>query len=260
MPFEAKPPEVIVPEKGGDNLRRWPRGAELTRQVITESGTLSALLSFSCGKDAIACTLALREDMDLHPFFGVLVPGLSFVDEALDYYERKLFGGRRIIRAPHPALSSLINTMHYQPPGRLRVILGANGGQGLAEFTWTDLQDAIIANRQMPEGAMTAVGLRAADSILRRTHIARMGPINHARQNWMPVWDWKIGDIVEALKKHDVKLPRDYAMFGRTFDGLEPRFLVPIKRDLPEDWRRICEMFPLVEASVYQAEKLWGQA
>ena len=47
------------------------------------------LLAFSCGKDAVAAWLAIRDRFDeVIPYYLYLVPHLEFVDESIDYYER----------------------------------------------------------------------------------------------------------------------------------------------------------------------------
>lgn len=79
------------------------------------------LLAFSTGKDAIAAWLALREKFDaVHPYYLYLVPGLEFVEESLDYYER--FFGTKIVRLPHPSLHRWLNSFTFQPPERVAVI------------------------------------------------------------------------------------------------------------------------------------------
>lgn len=48
-----------------------------------------SLLAFSCGKDAVAAWLAIREHFDeVVPYYLYLVPALDFVNESIDYYER----------------------------------------------------------------------------------------------------------------------------------------------------------------------------
>jgi hypothetical protein len=46
------------------------------------------LLAFSRGKDSIATALAPRGRIDVVPFTYIHVPGLSFVEESLAYYEK----------------------------------------------------------------------------------------------------------------------------------------------------------------------------
>ena len=40
-------------------------------------------------------------------------------------------------------------------------------------------------------------------------------------------------------------LPVDYEMFGRSFDGIDYRFISPIKERFPDDYARILEWFPM---------------
>jgi hypothetical protein len=44
-------------------------------------------------------------------------------------------------------------------------------------------------------------------------------------------------------------------MFGRSFDGIDLRFVVPLKERRPADYRRVLEWFPLVEAAVWKYER-----
>lgn len=69
--------------------------------------------SFSRGKDSIACALGIRHRLNIVPMHFIAVPGLEFVEESLDYYERKLFH-RHILRLPHPALYRHLNNGLFQ--------------------------------------------------------------------------------------------------------------------------------------------------
>lgn len=77
---------------------RPPPGEEIVAQVRRETGG-KTILAFSTGKDSIAAMQAIRDAFDeVIPVYMYLVPGLEFVEESLAYYERVLFGGRRILR------------------------------------------------------------------------------------------------------------------------------------------------------------------
>ena len=93
-------------------------GADTIREVRAQQS--ETLLAFSTGKDAVAAWLAIREHFDaVHPYYLYIVPGLEFVDESLDYYER--FFGVRIARLPHPSLHRMLNNFVFQPPERCAV-------------------------------------------------------------------------------------------------------------------------------------------
>lgn len=208
------------------------------------------MLAFSTGKDAIAAWLAIRDSFEaVHPYYLYLVPGLEFVEESLAYYER--FFGQRIRRLPHPSLHRWLNSLMFQPPERCRVIEQA----GLPDHSYTDIRAVMIEDMSLPKDALVADGVRAADSPMRRVAIMRHGPISMNKGRYHPIWDWRKADLIEFFKRHGVKLPIDYTLFGRSFDGLDLRFLLPLKRHRPADYRRILEWFPLAELEVFRWEK-----
>jgi hypothetical protein len=88
----------------------------------------------------------------------------------------------------------------------------------------------------------------------RMAGVKRHGPINRGAQTYMPIHDWRKARLREELIKSGIKLPIDYVMFGRSFDGLDLRFLVPLKKHRPADYKRVLEWFPLCEAEVYRYE------
>ena len=67
--------------------------------------------------------------------------------------------------------------------------------------------------------------------------------------------DWTKADVVDSINRLGVKLSVDYRIWGRSFDGLDARFLVPLKRELPEDYRRVLEWFPLADLEVWKFER-----
>ena len=213
------------------------------------------LLAFSTGKDAIAAWLAIRDHFDrVHPYYLYLVPGLEFVEESLDYYER--FFGIKIIRLPHPSLHRWLNGFVYQAPQNCAVIEQAQ----LPTFDYTDSVRAIIEDYKLQPGMLAADGVRAADSPMRRIAIKTHGPITASQQKYHPVWDWKKADLMDVFRKNNVKLPIDYKLFGRSFDGIDLRFLLPLKKHLPRDYQRILEWFPMADLQIHRWECANGKA
>ncbi|MFN3886123.1 MAG: phosphoadenosine phosphosulfate reductase [Aquabacterium sp.] len=228
--------------------------AETSEQVIERIRAISprVLISFSTGKDAIAAHLAIRDHFDeVVPYYLYLVPGLEFVDESLDYYERTLFGGRRIHRLPHPSLPRMLNAMTFQPPERCSVIEGLQ----LEEHDYMEANDAIKELAGLPDDAFCASGVRAADSPMRYTHFKKRGAISWNRGLFYPVFDWNKERLATTIERSGVKLPVDYRIFGRSFDGIDLRFLLPIREHFPRDYQRILEWFPLAELEIYRYEK-----
>lgn len=228
-------------------------GAETVAEVRKRQS--ETLLAFSTGKDAVAAWLATREHFDrVHPYYLYLVPGLEFVEESLAYYER--FFGERIARLPHPSLHRWLNNLTFQPPERCAVIEQA----ALPEFDYPDACRAIIEDKGLKPGMLAADGVRAADSPMRRIAIKTHGPISAKQGKYHPIWDWRKQDLIDCFRSHGVKLPQDYKLFGRSFDGLDLRFLLPLKRHRPADYRKVLEWFPLCELEVFRWEAANGKA
>lgn len=211
------------------------------------------LLAFSTGKDAVATWLAIRDHFDeVIPYYLYLVPDLEFVQESIDYYEK--FFGQKIIQLPHPSLHRMLNNNVFQPPERGLVIYQA----GLENFDYPQVQDAIVTMRNLQRNILIADGVRAADSPLRRVSIATHGPISYKQLKYHPIWDWKKDDLINCFRHHNVKLSRDYLLFGRSFDGVDLRFLLAIKEHYPRDYQKILDWFPLAELEIFRWEHANG--
>jgi 3'-phosphoadenosine 5'-phosphosulfate sulfotransferase (PAPS reductase)/FAD synthetase len=209
------------------------------------------LLAFSRGKDSLAAWLALRDaGVEVRPFHLYLVPGLEFVDESLAFYED--FFGQRIPQLPHPSLFRWLNNLTFTPPERIRVIEAAQ----LPEPDYVEISRVLCAEVYGldPATTLTADGIRAADSPNRRTAIKGHGPVRRHVMKVSPVWDWRIRHVRAALEHHACPLPVDYELFNRTFDGLDYRFLAPIKDRFPRDYQRILDWFPLADLEIFRAQ------
>ena len=221
------------------------------REVIENirSGGPDTMLAFSTGKDAIAAWLAIRPHFErVVPYYLYLVPDLEFVEESLFFYER--FFGVKITRLPHPSLHRMLNNLVFQPPERALVIEQAN----LPNHDYMDIRTAMVQKFGLDDAAMVADGVRAADSPMRRIAIKKHGPISWQQKRYHPVWDWNKERMVGEFRRHSVKLPIDYKLFGRTFDGIDLRFLMPLKKHRPADYQKILQWFPLAELEVFRYE------
>lgn len=229
--------------------RAQPTGEEVIARIRAEQGPRT-MLGFSRGKDALAAWIAMRPHFDdIVPYHLYLVPGLSFVEESLDYYERKF--GRRIISLPHPTLYRWLTNFQFQSPSNARVIAAA----GLPKFGYADIYKLVRQIEGLPDGTLAATGVRAADSPDRRVSLMSHGPISWNAEQYYPIWDWNKERLMGEIEKSGIGLPADYDLFGRSFDGLDLRFVYPLKQKRPDDYRRILEWFPLVEMEVWRYER-----
>lgn len=227
--------------------RHFASSADLRARVREISGG-RVLLSFSTGKDAIAAWLALRDDgFEVVPFYLYSVPGLGFVEESLTYYER--FFRVRIHRFPQPSLYRKLRAAVFQPPGDLGALDAAGVPRCLRDALDSDIRQSLA----LPSGWI-ATGVRATDSPARFAALKHHGTLNPKTRKFFAVYDWKLGEVVGAIEKAGVKLPVDYQLFGRTFDGIDARFLGPIRERFPEDYRRILEFFPLADLELFRRD------
>lgn len=225
----------------------YNNSAELCEQMAAECDT--CILAFSTGKDSIAAWLQLRKYFKvITPYYCYGVPGLSFVEDSLKYYEE--FFQTRIYRMEHRGLYRKLNALVFQPPQHYAALkeMELPGD----EYDDATIGEMIRAAGHLPEAAYVATGVRMADSPMRRIGIKTHGAINHKQKRFYPVYDWKKADLLAAIDEAGVRLPNDYKLFGRTFGGLDYRFLKPIKEHFPDDYAKIIEWFPLAELELYR--------
>lgn len=222
-------------------------GEQVIAQIRAEYGPRT-ILSFSAGKDAIAAYIAMRPHFDeIIPYYLFICPGLEFVEDLLAYYERVM--GRKIWRMPHPSLYQHLNELLFQTPERVAVLEAAN----LPSFDYNDVV-SMIAEAEGIDRPMVATGVRAADSPMRRTSLATHGAISRNTRRYFPIWDWPKQRLLQEITASGIKLPVDYLWFNRSFDGLDYRFLAPLKEHAPRDYAKVCEWYPMAPLELWRYE------
>ena len=235
----------------------WPSSAEIRADYAKQD--IPLMLSFSRGKDALAAWLAMLDSgikrENIHPIYYELVPGLKFTEESTAYYEDVF--KTKITVYPHPALYRMWNTGVYQPIERTGLIQAAQ----MPEPTFEEIQELHRQNHGLPSTTPILTGVRAADSIARRTFIKKTGPLTVSKNRMAVIWDWTRSECYDRIAAEGIDLPPDYEWFlrpnpktgkmvknsGRTFDGIAAQFLAPLKKYAPEDFATIMEWFPLAE-------------
>lgn len=224
-------------------------GAETIRVVRQQTDTI--LMSFSCGKDSIAAWLAIRDTFpNIVPFYMWIVPGLEFVEKSLSYFED--YFNTEIVRIPHPSFWRWMNNYMWQPPERCMVIDAAN----VANYNYDQLNEVLLSWLGLPSHTFICAGVRAADSPMRRAAINQYGSINWKRRYFYPVWDMYKDELIDLVLENNVLLPVDYDWFGRSFDGVDYRFLAPLRKHSPRDFERIMEWFPMAQLEIMRYEEM----
>lgn len=223
--------------------------AELRQKLA--AGGRPVLLSFSRGKDSLAAWLALRDaGVTVIPYHLHLVPGLEFVRTSLEYFTDWFGCDRPILDLPHPSLYRWLTNLTYVPPERCAIVEAAN----LPAYTYEHVNGAVRDHFGLPADTWVCDGVRAADSPNRRMALKSHGPINTTMHTQKIVWDWRKADVMGAIESAGVQLPPDYLWFGRSFDGLDRRFLTQLKTYAPDDYARVLRWFPLAELDLLRAK------
>ncbi len=217
-------------------------------------------MSFSLGKDAIATALALSDaGIETHLVYLYAIPGLGFVDDTIDRLQDAW--GITIHQYPHPSLWRMLNSLVYQPPERCSIIEAAQMPTLDYDATWRIIKDDL----GFPQRTWVADGVRAADSIQRRASLTRHGVMKATSRKVSPIHDWLIDEVMGRIREADlplpwtdpkrgVRLPIDYAWFGRSFDGVDERFIRPLRGHAPEDYQRVLDWFPLADLDIMRTD------
>lgn len=226
----------------------YKNSIELCEQIAERTKGVT-LLRFSCGKDAIACWIQLRRYFHtIIPIYHYLHPDLQFVNDSLSYYED--FFKTEIIRVPNSKLYQHLNSGLYQDVDSWR---GVQEYQ-LPNFDNDDVNEIVKKQRGIDKYTMTAIGVRAADSLNRQLSIKKHGAVNEGRKTFYPVYDWNIEKLATEIKQAGCKLPIDYKIWGKSFDGLDYRFIKPLKEHFPNDYEKIKVLFPLIDVELKRYE------
>ena len=228
-----------------------PPSADIRAELADDGRPV--LVAFSGGKDAMATELALRDaGVDTVLAHLYLIPGraprrtLQFVEDGLCQLED--IWQKPIHRYPHPSFYRWLNNFVFQAPENCDVIEAAQ----LPSVTYDQIWELIRDDLGLAPDTWVADGVRAADSLVRRASMKRHGAMKLSSRKVSPIWDWKQGKVYDYIEAAGVPLPVDYEWFGRSFDGIDYRFLAPIREKAPDDYQRILEWFPLAELEIIQ--------
>lgn len=253
-------PDPIYKKSRDPHSGRVQSGQEL-REILAEQGR-PVIVAFSRGKDSICAAIALKaagvETRLVHLF---RTPGLKFEEDSLKYFED--FFQEKIWNVPHPDFWHYLVNGVFMAPWQNSICEAAL----LEEVSHPENWHNIRAGLGVDPDTWVADGIRAADSPMRRMSIQTHGPWKHniytteEGEEWHDamahvIHDWKIADIRHCLKINRVKLPVDYDMFDRTYDGNDYRFIKPISEWFPEDYEAIRFWFPAVDLEMMRYEQL----
>lgn len=202
--------------------------------------TDSVIVAFSGGKESVVTLdLCNRYFKNVKAFFMYLVPGLSFQERTLRWYENKY--NIEIMRLP---CMDLAMAFRY----------GCFRGSDFS-VPAISINDIYKYVRKEYDTWWIAAGERINDSIVRRAMMKKSGSIDVQRGRFYPVSAWTKNEILQYIKFHKLKLGEDSQKLGFSFKSLEGRELYMVKTYYPQDYEKILRVFPFAEASVKRFEK-----
>ncbi len=226
-------------------LRRHHDASEALCAYVREVSGDTVILSLSLGKDSYAAFVQCKRFFRrIVPFHLELIPGLSFVEDEIKRAEDRI--GEKVLRYWHPSLVRQLRVAIYQTPDRLAI---CDYFAEMPPYAYATIETDVRARAELPE-AFIAIGTRTADSPDRLANVRQHGSLNPGRRSFLAVYDWKKDQLIAELKAAGIRLPVDYDMFGRSFDGLDFRFVEPIRRRFPEDFKTILRWYPLADADI----------
>lgn len=225
-----------------------PMSEKLCKEITEQSGGV-CILGFSRGKDSLAAWLQLRKYFNrIIPFHCASIPGLSFAETSLRYYEE--YFGTKIERMMSGGVSAAISNLVYQVPHDEPLI-------DSMEFMVYDnhiIAECLRHKYKAPK-AWCAFGINLTDSIDRRIYVTKNQGRNPARRTFYPCFDWTKKMILQAIDEAGLKLPGDYLLASRTLAGTPTyRHMQRMREVFPEDYERVKKCFPLVEACLARME------
>lgn len=233
-------------------------GTEDSRDLVLriKEENRKVLLCFSRGKDSLCAWLYLRHlgITDIVPFTMITIPGLSFVNKSIVYYE-KLFGVK-IKQFMNGETFLNLKSMFYQPIEDEELI----NSHGLWEFYCIALSQLISKEMELKESEwILARGISMYDTLNRIKWVYdlrgnRKSP-PFAVEEIFPCWDWKQTQIREFIKKKGVSLSLDY-LLDKTDMTDVPLLctLSNMKTKFPEDFERVKLYYPFIEARLARNE------
>jgi 3'-phosphoadenosine 5'-phosphosulfate sulfotransferase (PAPS reductase)/FAD synthetase len=221
------------------------------------------LVSFSCGVDSIAMWLRLKElndkhhvfDMDHAVFFYMyFIPDLPFVEDYLQYFEER--EGVTIARVPHNLFLESMANWHWQTPSRSKAIETMQRSKGaFVQMTKEQIEEYIKGSMGYLQDAYTCIGVKAGDSAMRRMAMRKTQGLNQTKRKFYAIADYENRDVYDIIKRHGIKVPVDYRLFGISYENLQYRFAKIISEQCPVSWEMCKEWFPMIELSLARYER-----
>jgi phosphoadenosine phosphosulfate reductase len=203
----------------------------------------SVVVAYSDGKDArVTMDLCLRSFRRVSAFYMYFIPGLQCVEPLLKAAEERFshspaFEGP-IRQYPHWVLRKALAGGAY---------CRAMGDDGLPPWK---LDDVYALAAKDAGATLVATGAKATDSTWRRR---MMGTWGKKANILYPIGDWNKFQVLGYLKTRGIPIPVSSGKSATGIDLSTPSLLW-LHDTYPEDFERLCEVFPFARAVVKRRE------
>lgn len=238
-------PKKRTAQNTRDEVKVTPEDA--IQSVLAE--TDRCVVSFSLGKDSWATWFALKGRFrEMVPVYLELVPNLPFVTDYIKYAEDLI--GQKIWRFTHPSFYRMMHHGVFMP----KYMDDAMQASGLTFMTDYEQPMRLVAEDlgwgvDLP---WVAAGVRMADSPQRRAAMRTVAFCDRKKKKFYPIADMPIEELEALLRANNVKLPFDYDMFGRSFDGITALYTIAIFEHDHESAAVLEQWFPLIRADIWR--------
>ena len=201
--------------------------------------TDDVIVAFSGGKESIVVLdMCMKHFKRVVPFFMYYIPGLSFQEKQLQWYELKY--DIKIERLPHFELSNHLRYGTFRNQDATVPIIGMND-----IYKWMRDKYGI---------RWIAAGERSADSVVRGAMIKHSGSIDDNRSRFYPVAWWTKQEILDYIKIKKLYRGFDSRALGTSFNGVTPGGFLFLKEHFPSDYQKALRLFPLGDAVAVRYE------
>ena len=212
-------------------------------------GIKKVTIGFSTGKDSlVGIDLLKKAGIEFIPIYFYIVPDLQFIENTIKRYE--VLFDMKVVRLPHPVLYDYINHQDWQPLDRTMTI----GQFNLGKITFRLLTNMYLQSKKIKGFDYDCNCMKMADSLNRRLLLRNKPDIDSKTKTIYLTKYFSTGQCFAYLKENNIPLSDDYRIFGRSFDGLSYHFLMGVKKYYPEDYERIKEYWPLIDAEIMRYE------
>jgi len=198
-----------------------------------------ALVAFSGGKDSCCCLdMAVRTFASVEAFHMWFVPGLDVIESQLERATKRW--GTQIRQYPHPGLVAALKSGYFRPSHMSM--------DGIPSWSFRDVYDAAKHDAQCD---IVITGKRKSDSMARRRSMACTAKAWPDELN--PIAGWRRLDVLSYMAVRAIPIPP--SINGESMGiSLEPPTVLWLHDEHPSDYRKVCEVFPFVEAVVWRRD------